>query len=236
MKRWPWRAALRGLGRALLGMTLLGAIMLVLGNKWVVNNSEAYVYSNWAQLPENDVGLVLGTSSYTSEGGPNPHFKGRIAAAVELYQLGKVKHLLVSGANPDSSYNEPRKMWQALTAAGVPAAAISMDFAGLRTFDSMARAQQVFGLKQVTLITQEYHAYRAVFIGKKLGMQPVAYAAPGEESGPAFRPYAREVFARVQAILDIFLLETQPKFLGAPQVLPIHAPVEIPEAASSAAP
>jgi len=236
VKRWPWRAALRGLWQALLGTILLAAVASAVGNKWVVNNSKAYVYSNWAQLPENDVGLVFGTSTYTREGESNPHFKGRIAAAVELYQLGKVKHLLVSGANPDSSYNEPRKMWQALTAAGVPAAAISMDFAGLRTFDSMARAQQVFGLKKVTLITQEYHAYRAVFIGKKLGMQPVAYAAPGEESGPAFRPYAREVFARVQAILDIFLLETRPKFLGAPQVLPIHAPVEIPEAASSAAP
>jgi len=236
VKPLPWRAALRGCWRALLGLTVLAAVLAAVGNKWVVNNSKAYVYSNWAQLPANDVGLVFGTSPYTREGAPNPHFKGRIAAAVELYQLGKVKHLLVSGANPDASYNEPRKMWQALTAAGVPAAAISMDFAGLRTFDSMARAQQVFGLTQVTLITQEYHAYRAVFIGKKLGMQPVAYAAPGEESGPAFRPFAREVFARVQAILDIFLLETRPKFLGAPEVLPIESPAEIPETPVPASP
>lgn len=231
MKSWPWRAALRGLWRALLLLTVLAAMLVVAGNRWVVNNSEAYVYSNWAQLPANDVGLVFGTSPYTREGQPNPHFSGRIAAAVELYQLGKVRHLLVSGANPDASYNEPRKMWQALTAAGVPAGAVSMDFAGLRTFDSMARAQRVFGLQKVTLVTQQYHAYRAVFIGKKLGMQPVAYAAPGEESGPAFRPFAREVFARMQAILDIFLLETQPKFLGAPEVLPIEpAPSSVPPA------
>lgn len=229
MKPLPWRVALRGCWRALLATSLLAALLVLLGNMWVVNNSEAYVYSNWAQLPDNEVGLVLGTSPYTQGGESNPHFKGRIAAAVELYQLGKVRHLLVSGANPDASYNEPRKMWQALTAAGVPAAAISMDFAGLRTFDSLARAQQVFGLDRVTVITQEYHAYRAVFIGKKLGMQPVAYAAPGDESGPAFQPFAREVFARVQAILDIFLLETRPKFLGAPEILPIEPAPAAPE-------
>ena len=230
-----WRRGLRGLLWATQALVVLAALLLGLGNLWVVNNSKAYVYSNWAALPENEVGLVFGTSPYTREGRGNPHFKGRIAAAAELYQLGKIKHLIVSGANPDASYNEPRKMWQALTAAGVPASAITMDFAGFRTFDSVARAQHVFGLDRLTLITQEYHAYRAVFIGKKLKMHPVAYAAPGEESGPAFLPYVREVLARMQAILDLFLLETQPKFLGEPQRLPLE-PMSEPEAAAATRP
>ena len=223
--RWLKRIAL-----ALLVLTLL---VVALGNKWVINNTDAYVYNNWALLPENEVGLVLGTSPFASDGKPNPHFKARISAAVELYQLGKVKHLIVSGANPDASYNEPRKMWQALTAAGVPSAAITMDFAGVRTFDSMVRAQKIFGLDRVTIITQQYHAYRAVFIGKKMGMQPVAYAAASDESGPAFRPYVREVLARMAAIFDLFLLETRPKFLGEPVPLPLGQdssalPVEMP--------
>lgn len=236
MRRLPWRLVLRGFSRAVLLSGAAVVLLVLLGNAWVVNNSEAYVYRNWAQLPENDVGLVFGTSPYTREGAANPHFRGRIDAAVELYKLGKVRHLLVSGSNPDISYNEPRKMWQALTAGGVPPEAISMDFAGLRTFDSMARAQQVFGLSRVTLITQDYHAYRAVFIGKKMHMQPVAYAAPGEESGPAFRPFLREVMARIQAILDIFLLETRPKFLGPPEVLPIAPPPDAPTASEPPAP
>lgn len=223
MKPGRWSRLLRGLLGTLLTLLLGLALLFALGNHWVVNNSEAYVFSNWAQLPENDVGLVFGTSPYTRGGQANPHFRGRIVAAAELYRLGKVRHLIVSGANPDARYNEPRKMWQALTAEGVPAEAITMDFAGLRTLDSVVRAQRVFGLTRVTLITQEYHAYRAVFIGKKLHMQPVAYAAPGEGAGPEFRPYLRELLARVQAILDLFLLETQPKFLGEPQALPLPA-------------
>lgn len=211
--------------RSLQALLVLLALMVVLGNVWVVNSSKGLLYTNFAALPENEVGLVLGTSPFTSSGAPNPHFVGRIAAAVELYQLGRVKHLIVSGANPDATYNEPRRMWQALTAAGVPAQAITMDFAGLRTFDSVARAKLVFGLDRFTLITQDYHAYRALFIASKLGMHPVAYAPAGESSGPAFRPYLRETAARVGAILDLYLLDTAPKFVGEPVPLPGGDPV-----------
>ena len=220
--------------RSVQALAAVAILVLVLGNLWVVNSTEAYLYTNFAALPENEVGLVLGTSPFTRGGEPNPHFAGRVAAAVELYQLGRVKHLIVSGANPDSTYNEPRRMWQALTAAGVPSQAITMDFAGFRTFDSMARAKLVFGLTRLTIITQDYHAYRALFIGKKLGLSPVAYAPAGESSRPAFRPYLREVAARVWAIFDLYLFDTEPKFLGEPVPLPEEAPVDA--APSSAAP
>ena len=78
--------------------------------------------------------------------------------------------------------------------------------------------------KARTLITQDYHAYRALFIAKKLGLDPVAYAPAGESSGPAFRPYVREVAARVWAILDLYLLDTAPKFIGEPVPLPSAEP------------
>jgi SanA protein len=194
----------------------LGVLAVVLSNRWVINSSDAYIYDTWSLLPETDVGIVFGTSAFTRDGKSNPHFAGRIKAAVELYQIGKVKKLIVSGANPDSTYNEPRKMWQELTRQGVPAADITMDFAGFRTLDTVVRAQQVFGLSRAILITQRYHAYRCVFIGKKLGMDVVAYAAPGEEPGFDLRLTIREWLARFRVVLDIFLLQTQPKFLGEP--------------------
>jgi SanA protein len=204
-------------------LTWSGAALLALGlllNHWVINNSEADVYHDWALLPENDVGLVLGTSPLTRSGARNPQFYGRIEAAVQLYQLGKIKHLIVSGANPDATYNEPRQMWRELTRLGVPSQAITMDFAGFRTLDSIARAQAVFDINSVTVITQEYHTYRAVFIGKKLHMQIVAYIAPGDEDGVPFHLTLREWAARIKSILDIYLLATEPKFLGEPQ--PLH--------------
>lgn len=196
-------------------VAVLGAVALI--NNWVVNNTYSYIYDDWSLLPDNDVGLVLGTSSYTRGGAPNPQFYGRINAAAQLYQVGKIKRIIVSGANPDSTYNEPRAMRRELVKKGVPPNAIYMDFAGFRTFDSVARAQVVFGLDKVTIITQRYHAYRAVFVAKKLHMQVSAYAAPSDDIGTFTRTMVREVLARVRVVLDIYVLHTEPKFLGTPQ-------------------
>jgi SanA protein len=211
----------RPIGRWILSLLGVSVGLVILLNHWVINNTEAYVYNDWSLLPTNDVGLVLGTSTRTRNGEPNPQFYSRIQAAVQLYQLGKIKHLLVSGSNPDATYNEPRAMWRELTKQGIPQQAITMDFAGLRTFDSVTRAQVVFGVQRVTVITQRYHAYRAVFIGKKEHMDIYAYAAPGDDDSIPLRQQAREWIARVKAILDIYVLQTTPKFLGEQQ--PIDA-------------
>lgn len=188
--------------------------LLLLANRWVINSTDAYLYRDSALMPENEVGLVLGTSSYTSDGKSNPQFHGRIEAAAELYRIGKVRRLILSGANPDSRYNEPKRMQQALLEKGVPLEAITLDFAGDRTFDSIIRAQQVSGLTRVTIITQKYHAYRALFLARKTGLQAVAYMAPMENGAYGFRHPPREVFARVLAVLDLFVLRTEERLTG----------------------
>ncbi len=206
-----------------------GAVVLVvlLSNRWVINSTDAYMYTNWALLPFNDVGLVLGTSKYLESGKPSPEFRGRITAAAALYNNGKVRHLIVSGANPDDTYNEPRRMYQELVKLGVPETAITMDFAGFRTLDSVTRAQAIFGLTRYTLVTQRYHSYRALFLGRKLGMDVVAYLAPAtSEGGMGIRNPPREIFARTKAVFDLFLLRTQPKFLGEPVRIPLTPEAE----------
>jgi SanA protein len=192
-----------------IGLLVATAVVVLLCNRWVINSTDSRLYRNWAQLPENEYGLIPGTSTYTRAGASNPQFHGRIQAAAELYHLGKIRRLIVSGANPDATYNEPRRMRDALIQAGVPAEAIIMDFAGDRTFDSVARARDVFGLMQMTIITQRYHAYRALFLARKMGMQAVAYRAPIQgQDDPEFRHPPREVFARVLAVMDLFVLRT----------------------------
>ena len=95
-----------------------------------------------------------------------------------------------------------------------------MDFAGFRTFDTVARAHRVFGLERYTLITQKYHTYRAVFLARKMEVPAVAYIAPGTQ----YRHPWREIFARVKAILDLFVLRTEPRFVGEPERLPTEGP------------
>jgi len=184
----------------------LFVVVVVLSNRWVINATDNLMFKDSALMPDNEVGLVLGCSPFASNGKPNPQFRGRMQAAADLYRLGKVKRLILSGANPDARYNEPKKMREALLELGVPSEAMVLDFAGDSTYESITRAKVVFGLKELTLITQKYHAYRALFLARKIGVRAVAFQAPIEGlQGPGFRNPPREVFARVAAVFDILV-------------------------------
>ena len=194
----------RRLRRAAIWGTVLAAVLVALANRWVINSTDAYLYVDSSLMPDNEVGLVLGCSPFVSSGKPSPQFHGRMQAAAQLYRLGKVKRLILSGANPDSRYNEPKKMREALLELGVPSEAMVLDFAGDSTYESVTRAKVVFGLSEFTIVTQKYHAYRALFLARKTGLRAVAYQAPIEGvPGPGFRHPPREIFARLLAVLDI---------------------------------
>ncbi len=177
--------------------------------------STGRIFASATTVPANEVGLVLGTSKVTRRGQPNLHFNQRIAAAATLYQAGKVQHLLVSGDNHIASYDEPTDMRNALIAAGVPANAITCDYAGFRTLDSVVRAKEIFNLPRCTIITEAYHCPRALWIARQHGLEAVAFAAPdvGLKSW-SLRAEVREQFARTWCAVDLYLLHRQPKFLG----------------------
>lgn len=215
-----------GLPLALIG---LAVALLLIANRWVTLSAEPYVYSDIEALPENDVGLLLGTSPYSRKGNENVLFQHRIDAAAELYKAGKIRHVLASGANPDHTYNEPRKMYYALVEAGVPAEAITLDFAGFRTLDSVVRATAVFKLERYTVISQRFHVYRAIFIARNDGIPAVAYAPPETREKQKRRVLLREALARFNAILDLFLLRTRPRFLGEPVQINLEHAKEIPQ-------
>ncbi|WP_353250170.1 ElyC/SanA/YdcF family protein [Salinisphaera sp. T31B1] len=198
------------------GLTVVGCLLIasMAANAWVVSATRGLIYDDISRLGVHDVGVVLGTSPYTRYGNQNLLFTHRMMAAAELYAAGRVRHLLVSGSNPDRTYNEPRKMYQALRRLGVPDAAITLDFAGFRTLDSIVRANRIFGLESYIVVSQRYHDYRALFIADHYGIDAVAYIRPEEDRRQPLRTEAREYLARVKAVVDLFLLSTRPRFLG----------------------
>ena len=70
------------------------------------------IYRSVEDIPNREVGIVLGTTPGTD--GNNLFFKTRIEAAKELYERGRIHHIIVSGDNSDKSYNEPEFMKKAL--------------------------------------------------------------------------------------------------------------------------
>jgi SanA protein len=177
------------------------------------------IFHSLEAVPTNDVGLVLGTAKLTAAGNPNLHFTQRLKAAAELYQAGKVRHLIVSGDNSVAHYDEPTDMRDALIAAGVPTNAITCDYAGFRTLDSVLRAQSVFGLTNFTIVTEAFHCPRAVWIGRRHGLEVVAFAAPDLSARWSARVKAREALARTLCAVDLYVVNRQPKFPGPPEHL-----------------
>ena len=203
----------------LLILVLLGAAGYAVCVYIIQQAGKGRVYDRPDMVPAREVGLVLGTSEHRRDGGDNPYFKYRIDAAAKLYHLGKVKHLLVSGDNHLNGYNEPADMRRALIAEAVPPAIITLDYAGLRTLDSVVRAEKVFGLKRFTIISQRDHDERALLIARHYGIDAIAYAADDVPFQYAQRAHIHEWFAQVKVVLDLFVLHTKPKFLGGHEVV-----------------
>jgi len=194
------------------GMVLI--IFVIAGNIWIVKSTENHVYTDLSKLPDHRIALVLGTSHRTSSGGANPFFEKRIEMAAELYRLGKIDHFILSGDNSTPFYNEPLKMKKALVKLGVPPSAITLDHAGLRTLDSVVRSKEIFGQKKIVIITQPFHSYRALFISHYYGIDAVAMVAGEPDYDYSVKVRVREYFARTKAILDLYIFNTAPRYLG----------------------
>ena len=170
------------------------------------------IFKTAGDVEARDVALVLGTSRNMANGGRNPYFYTRVDAAAQLYKMGKVKKILVSGDNRKLNYNEPQDMLEALIALGIPKEDIILDYAGFRTFDSMVRAKEVFGLSKLIVVSQQFQLERALYIAGNKHMDAIGYAAKNPFISK--RMVAREVLARTRAFLDCNLLGTTPHFLG----------------------
>lgn len=187
---------------------------LLLCNSWINRSTRSQLYSDSSAIPARKVGLVLGASKNTVRGTDNMYFTYRMQAAYELYKTGKVHYLLLSGDNHTEGYDEPTDMRDALIRLGVPDSCIVLDYAGFRTLDSVVRCKEVFGEDSVTVISQEFHNQRALFIANKSGVNAIAFNAKEVDRNYSLKTRIREYFARVKCVLDIYVLHTGPKFLG----------------------
>lgn len=195
----------------LFSLFLLAAVIFI-SDYWVIRQSKDHTFHSIDELPENPTGLVLGTSKRVRGGGENLYFKYRMQAAVELFQAGKIQFIIVSGDNSIREYNETRDMKNSLIEMGIPEDKIVEDFAGFSTLDSVLRAKEVFGQDSITVISQEFHNQRAIFIGKNHDIYALGFNARDVPKGYGKFITIREYLARVKAMLDVYVLNTMPKF------------------------
>ena len=203
--------------RKLLYITLIIAIpcviSLIVCNQTIKKHTAAQIYNEVITIPQNKVGLLLGTSPKLKNGNNNLYFDYSILAAVELYKAGKIKYILISGDNRREDYNEPEEMKKALMQKGIPEKFIYLDYAGFRTLDSVIRAKEVFGQNQLTIISQRFHNERAIYLAERNGINAIGYNAKDVNAYAGLKTNIRELLARVKMFIDL-AIDKQPHFLG----------------------
>ena len=196
----------------ILGVTV-SVTLIVFTNNRINQQTKNSIFESVEVIPENKVGLLLGTSKLLKSGSPNQYFYNRITAAVELYEAGKIKIIVISGDNSRKHYNEPQDMKEELIKRGIPENKIYLDYAGFRTYDSIYRMKEIFLQNSFTIISQGFHNQRAIYIANSLDLNTIGYNAKDVDVYNGSKTKLREKFARVKVFIDL-TVNKKPKFLG----------------------
>ena len=210
----------RRLRWSLLAFILSSLVFLAWAHAHVPAQAGDRVYAHVQDVPAREVGLVLGANPHLPDGRRNIFFDYRMDTAAELWRAGKVRLLLVSGDNGADNYDEVTAMRDALVSRGVPIENIVRDHAGFRTLDSVVRCLNVFGVRRPIIVSQRWHAERALYIADHRGLDAIAVAAQDLKATSSPRSHIREYFARARAVLDVNVFRAKPRFPGPPEPIP----------------
>ncbi len=192
---------------------LLGWLMLILPWIFISWKTSGLLYRDVETVPAEQVWLLLGTSP-SMDGKSNLFYATRIEATKLLYEKGKIHQIIVSGDNSDPSYNEPEFMKNSLIKAGIPESAITLDYAGFRTLDSVVRAKEVFSQTWgFMIISQPFQVERALFLAEANNIEAIGFGTANISFELGMRTYIREIGARWLAIFDAYFW-TEPVVLG----------------------
>lgn len=194
------------------------ASSVLLVDQYVRRAASKYILDP-AEVPEADAILVLGAYVFP-DGTVSFMLNDRLIEAWELYKRGKAEKILVSGDHGRKHYDEVNAMKKFLKDKNIPEKDIFMDHAGFNTYESIYRVRDVFQVKEVIVVTQEYHLMRAVFIARELGLEAYGVASDRHDYGEVMTMYGlREIVARNKDFFNAKFLRPQPTFLG--EVIPI---------------
>ncbi len=210
-RRTPLTPGKRRLRRVLLALVAVPISVFFAIVFDIQASARGLLYTDASKVPSAPVAIVLG-AGFGPKGEPSLILAGRLDGAIELYKSGKVGKLLMSGDNRTIYHNEPAVMRRYAISKGVPSACIEMDFAGRDTYDTCYRAKHLFGIDKAVIITQRFHAARALYIARAMDIDAVAYGVPNLDAYPLLQMNytSREYLADVKACWDVHISHRKP--------------------------
>ncbi len=153
------------------GLAVLAVFAVVFPLPWLINlvKYSPTIFGS-RDAPQKPAALVLGAGVW-STGAPSSVLKERVSVAADLYHLGKVEKLLLSGDNRPAAHQETEAMRQLALQMGVPEQDLILDPAGERTYASCERARSVYQLTSVLIVSQSFQLPRALYLCDSLGLE-----------------------------------------------------------------
>ena len=172
---------------------------------FIIQLGKHKVYTNTEIVPNYEIAIVFGAGIKDNRE-PNDMLRHRLDTVAKLYYDGRVDKMLLSGDNSDFDYNEPQVMYNYLIREhNIRAEDLVRDYAGLRTYDTCARAKNIWDIDKAILVSQGYHLSRAIFTCENLGIESSGFSATKDEYEGRIFYKIREILAIHRAIWDVFV-------------------------------
>lgn len=180
-------------------------------NFYVIYSTKKQIKTDYSELKNIDCVLVLGAGVWGDN--PSPMLEDRLLKGIELYNKGIAPKIIMSGDHGQDDYDEVNIMKEYAIKKGVPSEDIFMDHAGFSTYESIYRAKEIFGVKNLIIVTQEYHLYRALYIANRLGLNAYGVNSDPREYGGQLYREVREILARNKDFVKC-MFKPEPTYLG----------------------
>ena len=198
--------------KLLLFLLVVMIITALLIPAWIFISGKQSIYVSVDVVEPVEVAIVFGAGLADSETASDA-LHDRLEVAAELYDQGKIQRILVSGDNRYVEHNEPDVMHDTLVEDfAIPDEVIAVDYAGLRTYDTCIRAEELWGVEEAVLISQGYHLPRAIWTCTQLGIESTGVSASLQSYVEWVAFEIREIGAIYKAFIDIYIQE--PGYIG----------------------
>jgi SanA protein len=187
-------------------LTLLSVITIpVTLNFFIRKEYSDKIFFKGVDIPETRVAIVFGAGLANEGEDPSDILEDRINTAVELYNSGKVKKILMSGDNREIYHNEPEIMMEYARKLGVREFDLKADYKGVNTYETCYRAKEVYGINKAILITQEFHLPRSLYLCNTLGVDSIGFAADKSIYKDINYLKVREFLANLDAFWKLYI-------------------------------